>query len=115
MKKIIKHLKLNREEYYKKHLFIINHILPVQLTPKEVEVLAIFMSLEGDIAKDLFGTSARKIVKDKLNLSAGGLGNYLEQLRKKGFIIGDSKDLKILPILIPEKDKQEYHFLLEEV
>lgn len=115
MKKIVKHLKLSKEEYYKKHLFIINHILPVQLTPKEVEVLAAFMALEGDIANDLFGTSGRKIVKDKLNLSAGGLGNYLDQLRTKGFITGTNKDLHIIPILIPSKKKQEYHFLLEEI
>jgi len=113
MEIIRKALKLSREEYYKKHLFLINHILPVQMTPKEVEVLSAFMALEGDIAIDIFGTSGRKIVREKLNISAGGLGNYLEQLKGKGFIIYKNKELKIIPILIPERKTQGYQFKLE--
>lgn len=113
MEIIRKTLKLNREEYYKKHLFLINHILPIQMTPKEAEVLATFMSLEGDIAKDPFGTSGRKIVKKKLGISSGGLGNYLEQLKSKGFILNDNKELSILSILIPERKIQGYQFKLE--
>lgn len=113
MEIIRKALKLSREEYYKKHLFLINHILPIQMTPREAEVLATFMSLEGDIARDPFGTSGRKIVREKLGISAGGLGNYLEQLKSKGFIIDNNKELSILAILIPEKKVQGYQFKLE--
>ena len=91
MKIIRKTLKLTREEYFKKHLFLINHILPIQMTLKEVEVLAAFMSLEGDIAKDPFGTSGRKIVRTRIGISAGGLGNYLDQLKKKSFILEEGK------------------------
>ena len=47
---IRKALKLKKEEFYKKHLLIINHILPVQMTNKEAEVLAAFMSLEGELS-----------------------------------------------------------------
>jgi DNA-binding MarR family transcriptional regulator len=111
---IRKILRLNKEEYYKKHLLIINHLLPIQMTPKEAEVLAAFMSLEGDIANDPFGTSGRKIVKNKLGISAGGLGNYLDQLKKKEFILTrDDSSLYILPILIPDRDIQGYQFKLE--
>lgn len=110
---IRKILRLNKEEYYKKHLLIINHLLPIQMTPKEAEVLAAFMSLEGDIANDPFGTSGRKIVKNKLGISAGGLGNYLDQLKKKGFILSNDNTLYILPILIPERKVQGYQFKLE--
>lgn len=110
---IRKTLKLSKEEFYQKHLLIINHILPIQMTPKEAEVLAAFMSLEGDIARDPFGTSGRKLVRDRLNISAGGLGNYLDQLKKKGFIIVDGRDMSILPILIPQRSTQGYQFKLE--
>lgn len=114
MRIIKKLLKLGRLDYYKKHLFIINYILPVQMTPKEIEVLAAFMSLEGDIVKDSFGSSGRKIVMDKLNIQPGGLGNYLSQLKDKGFIIEnkDTKELSILPILIPNNKEQIYQFKL---
>lgn len=114
---IRKALKLSKEEYYKKHLLVINHLLPIQMTPKEAEVLAAFMSLEGDISKDPFSTSGRKMVREKLKISAGGLGNYLDQLKTKGFIYEyeyeDSKILKIIPILIPEGKIQGYQFKLE--
>ena len=114
MKIIKKTLKLSREEFYKKHLLIINHVLPVQLTYKEAEVLAHFLSLEGDIAKDPFGTSGRKIVKERMGISSGGLGNYLDQLKTKEFIYEDSiEGLKIYPKLIPERGEQFYQFRLE--
>jgi len=103
---IQKKLSLYETEYYTTHLSIVNVFLPVQLTPKEIVVLALFMSLTGDIAKDRFGTSARKMVKDQMNISAGGLGNYLKSLKDKGFIRND----KILPILFPSSNKQNYMF-----
>lgn len=112
MEIIRKTLTLNKEEFYKKHLFLINYVLPKQMTPKETEVLAAFMSLEGDIAKDPFGTSGRKIVREKLNLSAGGLGNYLEQLKKKGFIVVNNKELEILKVILPNNKQQGYQFKL---
>jgi hypothetical protein len=114
MKVIKKALKLNREDYYKKHLLIINHILPVQLTYKEAEVLAHFLALDGSIAIDPFGTSGRKLVREKMKISAGGLGNYLDQLKTKEFIYEDEhKSLKIVPLLIPENKEQFYQFKLE--
>ena len=83
---IRKELALTRDKYYMKHLSIINPLLPVSLTPKEIEVLAAFMALKGDIANDRFGTTARKLVMDKLSLSLSGLGNYLKSLKDKRFI-----------------------------
>ena len=47
MKIISKSLDLSREEYFKKHLLIINPLLPVQLTDKEAEVIAAFMTIES--------------------------------------------------------------------
>ena len=113
-------IKLNKEEYYKRHLLIINNLLPeelklVPLTNKEAEVLAAFMSLEGDISKDPFGTSGRKMVRNKLNLSAGGLGNYLEIFKNKLFLVEDNKELKIPPFIIPSHTAQEYQLRLEMI
>lgn len=114
MEKIIsKALDLVKERYYEVHLAIINPLLPVKMTPKEIEVLAHFMSLTGDIANDRFGTSARKIVKKNLGLSDGGLGNYFKALRDKGCII--ENDTKVNPILIAQPKEQKYNFKLTNI
>jgi len=105
---IKKVLKLSQEEYYTKHLEIINNFLPVTMTPKEIEVLANFMSLQGDIATDRFGTTAKKIVRSKMGLSVAGISNYMKSLKAKGFIT----DSNILPILFPENGTQLYNFKL---
>ena len=111
MKIISKSISLDSYNYHKKHLYIINPMLPIQMTDKEIEVLSAFMSLSGDLSKDPFSTTGRKIVKDKLSLSFGGLGNYLRGLKNKGFIIEKDK-LEILPVLIPEPKVQYYNFKL---
>lgn len=109
MKIISKSISLDSYNYYKKHLYIINPMLPVQMTDKEIEVLSVFMSFKGDLAKEPFSTTGRKIVMNKLSLSHGGLSNYIRQLKDKGFIIGKSY-LHILPLLIPEPNTQMYNF-----
>ena len=108
MNTIKKTLRLNREEYYAKHLAIINPLLPEHLTPKEIEVLAHFMCLNGTIAEDRFGTTARKFVMRSLSLTLPGLSNHLRALKKKGFV----KENTIQPILFPENDSQDYYFKL---
>lgn len=115
MKPITKFLKLPRVGYYEAHLSIINGLLPVRITPKEIEVLARFMSFNGEFADDRFGTSARKRVKEEMNISDSGLSGYLRILKDKGFIQftpDNPKDLSINPILVPDPDSQEYRFLL---
>lgn len=114
MEIIQKKLKLQKEEFNKKHLLIINHILPVQMTNREAEVLAAFLALEGDLAKDPFSTSGRKIVMRKLGLQPGGLGNFLKDLKDKKLVLEDEdKELYILPILKPNEGRQLYQFVLE--
>lgn len=109
MQPIQKTLKLKKDKYYEMHLAIVNNFLPVKLTDMEIVVLAKFMTFEGDIAKDRFGASARKMVKEQLGLSSAGLSNYTISLGKKGFV---SEAGNILPILIPEKEEQIYQFKL---
>jgi len=108
-----KRLTLPKNKYYTTHLAIMNVFLPVKMTPKEIEVLANFMSLEGDIAEDRFGTSARKIVMQEMKIKPGGLGNYFDSLKKKGFLIEEpKKNFKIFPMLYPNPDTQNYQFQL---
>ena len=108
---IRKTLSLTKEDYYIKHLAIINPMLPGHLTPREIEVLACFMSLTGSIAEDRFGTTARKFVMQELNLTLPGLSNHLKSLKNKKFIAGNI----ILPILFPTPQYQEYSFKLTNV
>ena len=105
---ISKTLSLSRSDYYRKHLGIINAILPEHLTPREIEILAEFMSLNGSIAHDRFGTTARKLVMGNLNLTLPGLSNHLKNLKDKKFI----RDDRILPILFPDLQEQGYAFKL---
>lgn len=106
--------RLTNERYYEVHLAIINALLPVQLTHKELEVLAHFMSLPLP-EKDRFGTTARKTVKTNLNLSDGGLGNYLKAFKTKGFIIPKEDGFELNPLIAANSNEQFYQFKLENI
>lgn len=116
---ITKALRLPRIKYFETHLAVINGVLPISITPREIEVLSRFMSFSGDLSspENRFGTTARKLVKQDLGLSDGGLGNYLKSLKDKGFITtGNDDKLKINPLLMPTSAyQQEYRFLLTNV
>ena len=109
-------MNVERKDYFVVHLSIINPLLPVRMTPKEIEVLGTFMSLMGDIAEaDRFGTTGKKIVKEKLSLSDGGLGNYLKTLKEKGFIYyNEEGKLSILEVLQADEGSQGYMFKIIE-
>ena len=113
---IKKIMNVTREDYYVMHLSIINPLLPIKMTPKEIEVLGAFMSLNGEIAEaDRFGTTCKKIVKEKLNLSDGGLGNYIKTLKEKGFIYyNEGGKLSVLDVLQADKGSQGYMFKIIE-
>lgn len=103
---------LEPEDYYIKHLQIVNQFFPDPMTNKEVGVLATFISIDGElIQKARFGTTARKMVMDKLRISPGGLGNYLKILEKKGFIYrNDYNVFEVKDYLLPEEITQGYQF-----
>ena len=106
---------LTRNEYYEKHLYIINQFLPVQITKKEIEVLSGFMALQGDIVQqDRFGTQARKIIMENLEMSGGGLGNHLKSLKDKGFIQEVNGKLEINKFLLAEDNGQMYQFKINQ-
>lgn len=111
---ITRNLRLPKEKYFEIHLSLINPLLPVTLTPKEIEVLARFMALEGDIATDRFGTSAKKIIKQELNLTDGGLSNYMGSLKRKTVLyINPAGVLTIQPAMLCDDTEQQYQFKLQ--
>ena len=115
MEVITKTLRLEKIEYYITHLSIVNCVLPVKLTPKEIEVLAWFMSFDGDMAKDRFGTKAKKTVRIAMTLTHQGLSNYMRSLADKKFLLERDGKMEILPILHPNKDKQKYMLTLQNL
>lgn len=117
MKIIQKALILSNEEYYKKHLAIINGMLPNQLTFKEIEVLAAFMEVDNKLVEDdRFNSLVRKKVMTKLNLKPGGLSNYLKSLIDKGFLTKSeiTHKIKIKDYLLPEESGQGYQFKISK-
>ena len=70
--------------YYIQHLSIINPFLPVELTPKEREVLGTFMSFKGDAAeKDRFGPTLRTEVKALLKQILSTVKNELPTITEE--------------------------------
>ena len=104
---------LSPVEYYRMHLSIVHNFFPEQLANKELETLAHFMSLEGDIVdRDRFGTQARKIVMERMNIKPGGLGNYLRFLREKKYIYEKDGKFHINPYILSDSQQQGYQFLI---
>lgn len=115
MEVIQKEFKVDSINYYKTHLNILCSVLPVKLSDKEVEVLANFMSLDKELTKDdMFNTEARRRVKEKSDLSSGGLANHLKSMITKGFVTKDefTHRLTVREFLIPEDTTQGYQFKL---
>jgi len=109
MKIIKKKVKLNTKDYYKTHLMIINSLLPVKMTVKEIEIVAEFMQIDSLIR---FTSKGKKIVKKNLNLSDGGLSNHIKKLREKKIIIKLEGEDILLSMLFPEEDEQFYNFII---
>lgn len=116
MEIIRKKIKVDKKEYFKKHLEVINPFIPTKFTPMEMKVLTAFMNLEGEeVEETRFNPTTRKKVMEELGLSAGGLGNYLRSLVDKGFITKSkyTKTLSVVDYLIPEEKGQGYQFKIE--
>lgn len=104
-----KTLKVTPEDYFRKHLQIINVFMPVQLTGREIDVLAAFMYYDN------FKADTKQRICDMLNISSAGMGNYMATLKKKGYIIKDEKDnYTIIPVIRPASTAiQMYDFTLK--
>lgn len=112
---IQKTITTTKESFYNKHITIVNILLDLKATSKEIEVLSTFLSLDKKIIEDdIFNSLSRKKVRKLLNLSHAGLSNYLRTLLEKGLIFED-KEQKILLVkdyLLPTVPYQGYKIKL---
>lgn len=113
---INKRIEKQGSKYYLQHLEIINPIIPVKMTAKEMEILAEFMNFDGVIGKNRFGSTARKIVREVCQVSSANLSNYIKSLITKGYIIKDESGLlSIRDFIVPENNSQTYTFKLVKI
>jgi len=115
MKHIVKTLRLEMFDYYQTHLSIVNCLLPSKITNKEIEILSLFMCFDGILEDDRFGTTAKKMIRERLALSHQGLSNYITSLTKKKLLSVENEKIKILPILHPNRDEQSYMIKLVNI
>ena len=117
MKIITKSINVDNYSYYRKHLEILNVLLPVKLSQKEVEVLAAFMSQDIKLIEDsMFNIITRKNVMSQLKMQPGGLGNHLKTMIEKGYLIKNkiTNEIKVKEYLLPEKNNQGYRLRLNK-
>lgn len=108
---IRKKLALKGHEYYKTHLNLVNAVLPIKMSNREIGILAEFLRVGG------FTTEHRAKVRETLGISPSNLSNYMRSLCKKGFLISfldeeNRRQYKIHDIVKLENGKQDYQFLL---
>lgn len=87
-----------KQEFYKKYYQLLNGIF--KLTKTELEVLAELSYTRSilssnisseDVDKLLFNSKNRKLVTTNLGMSKFQFNNYLQHLKKRGFITSPSK------------------------
>jgi len=116
MKVITKVLQVSKFDYYRKHLELLNVLLPEdkfpeRLSSKEIEVLAAFMSQDENlIEEDMFNGVVRKKVMEKLSLKPGGLGNHLKKMIAKNYLTKSdiTRKITLKPYMFPVKNNQGY-------
>jgi biotin operon repressor len=111
MSKATKIIKLGGMAYFEKHLEILAAILPVKITAAERRLLAAFMFFDSE---DLSDFHSRQKVRRLLTLSSSSLSSSIAQLKQKGIIMEKDGALAIFPLILPDKQTQEYQFRLEK-
>jgi len=121
MKVVSKSISKKGVAYYTKYIEIINILLPEdkfeeKLSSKEIEVLAVFLSLPIELTEeDMFnGTARKKAMKLLGNMKPGGLGNHLRSLIDKKFLQKNSltNRIKMSSFLIPDRKSQGFRLKL---
>lgn len=113
MKVIEKDFELDSLSYFKAHLGILNALLPIHITHREVEILSHFWSLPVEVrSPNMFCTEARREVSKVLGLNGGSMSNHLKNMRKKGLLLRDGDYFVIAPALLPSDSVQSYRLKL---
>ncbi len=89
------------KDFYYKWLCALSGFMP--LTKKELIILCEFLVIYmQDKPVDLFKTSNRQQVRDKLNITTHNINNYINALKKKRAIIIGEGESGITKTLIPQ-------------
>jgi len=114
MKVIQSSFELSKIDYYKTHFKILNAVLPIDITDKEIDILSNFLSLPVEMTNEnMFNSMTRKKVIEALTLTNGGMSNHLKNMKKKGYLIRNGEYLIIHPNLLPAHSVQGYNFKLK--
>ena len=103
----IQTITVDKKGFFKLWLTLIQPYL--NLRNKEIEVLSKFLEYRYDISKRvssddeinyiLFSTKIRKDIQGDLDITESSLNNILASLRKKGYIIDNNINKKLIPNL----------------
>ncbi len=98
-------------DYYKAHLEVINPLLPIGLTNKEIDVLSFLMKFNSELKGKLDGLEEdvyRLYLRKELGMTSAALYNHIDRLVAKG-AIEDRDTGAINSILLPNDNSEEYY------
>ena len=99
--------------FYIKHLTIADVLLNLNVTSKEIEVLANFLTLNKNLTEEeMFNSLTKKKVRQNLGLSHAGISNHIRHLIEKNLLYYDNDILKIKEYLRPTEPSQGYKIKL---
>lgn len=103
-------------DYYIQNLNLINTLLGIGMTEKEIAIVAHFLNLPYNVKLEGFlDTYSKKLIRENLNLSNAGLSNYIKNLTMKKVLDRDEETgrVSINPQVIPEEGWQGYQIKIE--
>lgn len=124
---MIKSLKkqVNKEDFYNIYISIMNGIL--KLTDKEKNiVIELLKARELDrkiykfktsleIEESILNSTNRQMLRDKLNISAQNLNNYIKVLKDKNILVEDNNILRLSDKILIESEDCELKFTIEVI
>lgn len=119
MKIIKKVLDVNTKQFFQIYVNIVTGIIKTDLSPKEKEVLACFLSLDENIIKDdIINPLSRKMVMEELNIKPAGLTNYITSMVEQKVFKKDpiTKRYSLNPFLnLKERESVKYEIIINNV
>lgn len=119
MKIIKKVLDVNTKQFFQIYVNIVTGIIKTDLSPKEKEVLACFLSLDENIIKDdIINPLSRKMVMEELNIKPAGLTNYITSMVEQKVFKKDpiTKRYSLNPFLnLKERENVKYEIIINNV
>jgi hypothetical protein len=101
--------KISKKHLYREFVKVLNGLL--QLSDREAEVLSILMGIDSNWRpivetekKNILSTDNRKALMSETRVNKNNLTKYLNTLKEKGLIAGNSKEgYHITPMFMPKE------------